>query len=198
MQLRPRNVDPYFIPTAPGGLSGPQCPLPNMYFCWLNARDQQGFALALMHVPGRPGYRLVQGRNVEETRKLALALGLTEAHVDERTNRITWGGVDTLAMLPREEYETRMAEQRASALARQQEFKDGHPARIDAMQLRGVRGVVMQRGEFEERAAHAARPDRPVVSYAGLDPKAAQTSAPAPQHGFPPPAPMPGSGATEG
>lgn len=184
------QYDPYYIPTAPGGISGPNCPIPGAYFCFLNARDQQRFAMALMHVPGQPGYRLVQGRTVDETKALAVSLGLTEAHVDEKTNRIGWGGVDVLAMLPLDEYRRRMEAKSKRAADRQEQFKQDHPARIDGLHLRGVKGVVMQRGEYEERAAHAARPGQPVVGY---EPPPAEPPTQAAQPPAPPPAAAPAS-----
>lgn len=165
------RFDPYYIPTAPGGISGPNCPIPDAYFCFLNARDQQNFAVALMSFGSRRGYRLVQGADVAATKALAVALGLTEHHVDTTFNRIGWGGTDVLAFLPLDEYRRRQeallieARRRADIRTTVNE----HEARVDALGIQGITPYAAPVAEMADRAQHAARDDRPTVSLAGVD-----------------------------
>lgn len=113
----------------------------------------------------RPGYKLVRGKNVPETRKVALAHGLPEESVDELTNMIKYGRL-ILARIPHAEAARRRAEMKSEYRSR---FDDQVDAAQDALTRQGIRPKIAELEEFKDRKRFAEREDNPTVSLAGLD-----------------------------
>lgn len=129
---------------------------------YLNAMDQDNMAGHFMPpAPGRPGYKLVQGKDPDETEEIAKSLGLSEFHVDRQKNRIHNGG-HLLAFIPMEEYVLRSKERQMEAEFRKKGFHEDIKNRID--EIPGAKGVTIQYGEFMERKAHGERAGQPFVA----------------------------------
>ncbi len=161
MPYVPPNMDPFFIPTAPGGISGPDCPLKERRFVFLNSRNQESFALNLMSYGGRPGFQLVQCPKAEDTRKLCLALGLSEGYFNAATNRIQYAEL-VLAAIPLEEWHRRQEELQKMERDKMGAQDEAFLAAIDG--IPGIEPVREQRGETVGRMKHAAREGKPFVS----------------------------------
>lgn len=153
-----------WMPTGTNPLDVPNKE-PGRHYRWLWYANKQKFAQWLMSFGDRPGYRLEQGRTLDETKALAERLGFSIGYVDIATNRIVFGDL-VLASIPQVEYERRFnedtAEQRALATAveRGEDYKE---ALSDNPH---VRPFAMQLGEWEDRKNHATREGQPVVSMA--------------------------------
>lgn len=160
---------PRYIPTLVNGVSGDDCPLPSAYFCWLNSADQERYALELMGDGIRPQFRLVQGDTVAKTKEIAEKLWRSPHaanFVDTAKNCIRIG-VDVLAYRDLQAHLNWRATQVLNEDARRNATLAEHEARIDSLGVRGIKPVVMNVNEVRERAAHAAREDRPFVGASG-------------------------------
>lgn len=113
----------------------------------------------------RPGYQLVQGTTLEETRKIAEKLGLSAHNVDVNTNRIT-NGKNILASIPMEEYERRQAEFKRMEEAQRGAAVDNFHATGE--NLRGVRTFEEHPDQTADRKAFHTRDDRPMSGQTGI------------------------------
>jgi len=151
-----------YVPPGTDQLAVPK-PQPGKSYRWL-ADDRDRLQGHLLSHGGRPGWRLCRGKNVVETRGIAETLGFNETHVDEATNTIKYGRL-ILADIPTTEYQLRLREKKAEALALQEAEGD---AAIDRMAQKGINAVAREPEEWEDRRKFAAE-DTPRVSLAGLD-----------------------------
>ena len=115
----------------------------------------------------RPGYLIVQGKTVAETKSIATKLMDNPTMVNELTNRIQYGRL-ILAKIPSAEAERRRRELAAMSRDRRGAGRDEAMA---AMERRGVRPFVAELGEIEDRKEFASRDGGGRVALTGLDPR---------------------------
>lgn len=153
---------------------------PDRHARWLDGSKQNKLRMHLMSFGDKPGYQILRGKTLEETREIAEKLGLSELHVDDATNRIVYGDL-ILAWIPRAEHERRrdsiINEQRRMAErdARGETYVEQFETNPD-LQRKGIRPVRRQLGEHLERSAHAQGQTPPQVSLAGIDPPKSKAS----------------------
>lgn len=160
---------PRYIPTIENSVSGPDCPIKNAYFCWLNSADQERYALDLMGDGCRPSFKLVRADTVDKTKELARALWRSphaEHFVDTAKNCIRIG-VDVLAYRDLQEYLNWRARQIQDEDARRGATVEEFETRIDALGVKGIKPVIMPVAEVRDRAKHAEREGRPMVGSSG-------------------------------
>ena len=165
MPYQPGGNDPFRIPKKEAA----------WHYRWLGD-DAQRLSQHLLGHADRPGYKIIQGKTVPETVKIAEKLGLPEAYVDRLKNRIVYGRC-ILAKIPLVEYQSRMRERTEDQQDRLRASKDDF---YDTAARRGVRPFIKEKEEVDDRRKFATRDDDPIVSFAGVDiPK----TEPAPSHG---------------
>lgn len=127
-------------------------PEPGMGYRWL-ADDPERLSLHLVGDPDMPGYKIVQGKNVPETKKLAAKLGFSEGYVNELTNRIQYGRL-ILGQIPKIAQQARQRELRTDLLdllGRREEEA------TEKMKRAGVNPIVGEAEEFEDKKQFATR-----------------------------------------
>ena len=137
---------------------------PGREYRWL-ADDRGRMSEHLLTHGNRPGFKLCRGKNVPETRKICVELGLPETYVDATTNMIKYGRL-VLADIPAVEAKRRRKDLRQMALDLKQGQVDAFNAKFDGK--RGVRAAVREMEEFEDRKKFAEEKDVH-VSLAGLE-----------------------------
>lgn len=171
------TVDPYFIPTATSrtvkvnaegkqitinATSGPNCPISNVKFRWLDSMNQQRMQGHLMSFGKNPGYSICgKGLPTAKLKELAVDLGLNESYVDVGRGWICYGE-SVLAHIPVEEAVRRAVEasdrqKNRAAAAQNQELE-----MLDS--TRGVRPIRKQVGQFHEERAYHERTGKPFIS----------------------------------
>lgn len=159
----------FYVPNAPAYLvldNGPT-ELHGFHLRWLNSRDRDNFALNLMPAGDRPGYKLVQGKTIDDTKALAVGLGLSEHHVDSATNRITHKE-HALACIPEAEHQRRCAERKAHQLNRAKSMGDEYDEAINALPSDDIKPYRKEVAEHEDEKAFHNRPGKPVVAMPGI------------------------------
>lgn len=153
------------MPYTPPGSDGLNVPSPEKgkSYRWL-ADDRDRMQMHLLSHGGYPGWKLVRGKNVVETRAKAQKLGLPDVYVDDITNMIKYGRL-VLAEIPTAEFKRRRAERKAESLAAS---KAEDEAAMERMAQRGVRPMIKELAEWEDRKEFS-KEDKPTVSLAGLD-----------------------------
>jgi hypothetical protein len=137
---------------------------PSLHYRWVRNKPERYEQLFIPH-GDRPGYSIVQGTSIESTRELAIKLFGTESAqglVDER-NRIKYGDL-ILASIPKVEYEQRLEELRENDRRTRQSIDEAYR---DSLDRRGVRALVAELGEFEDRKSFATRESNNRVGYTG-------------------------------
>jgi len=129
-------------------------PLPETgkHYRWLSIDIRRLQAWQVGVGTGRPGYRLVKGDTVAQTKEEAKKIGLNDEYVNELANRIQYGDV-TLGWIPEEEYQKRVRETTSRQAGRVAASKQA----IEEVNLPGVKLRVQEVGEIEERKKFARR-----------------------------------------
>jgi hypothetical protein len=170
---------PYASPTSTGSIFDiPVAPDMNVidvgpaeligtHLRWCNARDLERLA-GHMAGPGngRPGYAFVQGKDVNETKRIARELGRAEAEVDVARNRIMCKE-NVLCYIPRAEHELRKQEMAEEARARRAGIGEAFDSAIDGLNTPHIKPFRREVGEIQERKAHAEREGQPFVGQVG-------------------------------
>lgn len=148
-------MDPWGIPR----------PASDRQYRWLST-DPRRLSMWLRAYGDIPGYDLVQGASLEDTRKLADQLGLSRRLVDA-SNRIVYGH-NVLAHIPLEEHHRRQREQINEQLDKITQAKDQFLA--DADGLHGVTPFEEHPEETQDRKQFNTREpgEAPFVGQAGV------------------------------
>lgn len=146
--------DPWAIPN----------PDPTRHYRWISS-DPRRLSLWLRSWGTVPGYSLVQGDSIDETRRLAEKLGFHASIVDT-ANRISFG-FNVLADIPREEYERRVKEKVDEQLEKVAQTRESFHEAVD--KIHGVKSFEQDPEEFEDRKKFNRRGagERPFVGQAG-------------------------------
>ena len=147
-------MDPWGVPN----------PDPARRYRWI-ATDPRRLSLWLRSYGEVPGYSLVQGASIKDTKALAERLGLSDRLVDA-SNRIVYGH-NVLADIPVEEYERRVSERVDEQLDKLASAKDEFHAKAEG--LHGIKTFEQTPEETADRKEfHQREPgDRPFVGQAG-------------------------------
>lgn len=137
-------------------------PLPGKHFRWISmdAKRQRHW---LMNFGDRPGYKLLQGSNPEETMKLIEEIGLSTPYFNSALNAITFGDL-ILAWLPEEEYQRRREEIANETASRMDSVVDQY---YEAATRRGIRPFVREIEEIVDRKMRAQADYGGRVGYTG-------------------------------
>ena len=146
------------------GLPAITKPKSGLHYRWL-ADDNDRLGSHLIPEGSRPGYRIVCGKNYEETKKLAVSLGLPDIMVNKLSNRITFGRL-ILGAIPKAEHAKRQDDLKADLYDRLSATKDDF---MEKTTKRGIRPIIKEAAEFVDRKAHAERDSDNTVSLAGID-----------------------------
>ena len=154
MPYMPQGVDPWVIPT----------PEPGRKYRWISSKPEK-LGQWLRSYGDRPGYALVRGKTIEDTKRKAVELGLSDEMVDLNMNRIAYGH-NILASIPIEEYVLRdneLINMKNSAIGA---AKENFHAVVDS--IPNVTSFERTPDEHKDRKRIATRPDRPVSGQAGV------------------------------
>lgn len=141
-------------------------PDPAMHYRWLDVTPDR-LSQALIAHGQRPGYKLVKGAKLADTKAMAEKLFGPggEEMVNEVTNRIQFGNL-VLGQIPMAEVVRRRAELKADRLDKLQASRDEYK---DRATQRGIRPIEKELGEIQDRKEFASRDGGGRVSLAGLD-----------------------------
>lgn len=148
----PPNLDPFFIPK----------PDPSRSYRWIST-DAKRLSQWLRSYGSIPGYELVQGKTVDETRALAKSLGLSAHDVSTTFNWISYGDL-VLASIPIEEFERRRQEFADMVRADGDGMLDQY---YEAATRKGIKPFVKEVEEIEDRKKRAAAEYHDRVGYTG-------------------------------
>ncbi len=153
MPWMPSGTDPWSIPQKD----------PDRHYRFLSSKPER-LGGWLRSWGDRPGYALVRGATVDDTKAMAVKLGLSAELVDVNLNRIMYGH-NVLASIPKEEYERRMNEMAGETTDRIGAAKEAfHAAGAD---LPGIKTFERDPEEHADRKRIATRDDKPFVGQAG-------------------------------
>lgn len=143
-------------------------PEPGKSYRWLNFTNLMTFGAHMRAMGGRPGYRLAGDhcKTRDELVKYAEGLGFNEAWIDEK-NRIVQGDV-VLAWIPKEEQARRrdILLKRQKAVAGVSHMRETFETAIDGLKAKGIRPVVREMAEHDDRKEFAERESQHKVSMA--------------------------------
>lgn len=138
------------------------------HYRWINSMNRIKFGQWLVRHGSRPGYGIVQGATVEDTKKLADEMEAAGAQINssfvDASNRVTYGEM-VLVSIPRGEHERRREE-----LVREQRtiaadfYKRKAEELNETVESRHVRAFAAEKEEIDDRKRFATREDRPFVS----------------------------------
>ncbi len=153
MPWTPSGTDPWLIPNKDS----------SRHYRFLSSKPERLGGWLRSH-GDRPGYALVRGATVADTKKMAVKLGLSEELVDPNLNRIAYGH-NVLASIPQEEYERRIREMAGETNDRIGAAKEAFHATGET--LPGVTTFERDPEEHEDRKRIATRDERPFSGQTG-------------------------------
>ena len=153
MPYIPQGTDPWVVPN----------PQPGRHYRYISSKPER-LSLWLRSYGDRPGYSLERGATVEDTKKIAVSLGLSEEQVDLNLNRIMYGH-NVLASIPEEEYRKRTAEFAKTTNDKVGNAKEAFHAVGD--DLPGITTFERTEEEHNDRKRIATRSDRPISGQTG-------------------------------
>lgn len=141
-------------------------PDPAMHYRWLDITPER-LSQALVPHGKRPGYKLVKGPKLDDTKTMAKKLfgDGGEEMVNEVTNRIQFGNL-VLGQIPRVEAQRRRDELKADRTDRLASARDEYKDRAAG---RGIRPIDVDPDEIADRKEFASRDGGGRVSLANLD-----------------------------
>lgn len=128
-------------------------------FISMDARRMKGHATSYGKYPGYQ--QLGAGMSADELAETVEKLGMTRDVINTALNRVVIGDL-MLAWIPREEYERRFREKLTAAEERINRSIDRHLA---SQRTKGIKPIVMETEELEDRRAFAARESDNRVGY---------------------------------